>query len=116
MVDEATQCQSTSYGKGATRQRILEAATEVFSEKGYHGAAVDDIVRESQTSKGSFYFHFPSKQDIFFALVDRLASSLTRSAEDGDAPGQHINEVLAKLGYAEPHIVRLRQQNVIGAR
>ena len=72
-------------GKEATRQRILDAAEEVFSEKGYHGAAVDDIVRTSQTSKGSFYFHFPSKQEIFFALVDRLTASLAQSAEEAIA-------------------------------
>mgnify|MGYP001170329896 FL=1 len=69
-------------GKEVTRRRILDAATDVFSEKGYHGSAVDDIVKKSNTSKGSFYFHFPSKQDIFFALIDRLTSSLTSSAEE----------------------------------
>ena len=69
-------------GKEATRQRILDAAEEVFSEKGYHGSAVDDIVRASSTSKGSFYFHFPSKQEIFFSLVDRLISHLARSTEE----------------------------------
>jgi len=82
MVDKDTLVQSAQEGKESTRQRILDAATEVFSEKGYHGAAVDDIVKASQTSKGSFYFHFPSKQDIFFSLVDRLIASLERSAEE----------------------------------
>ena len=69
-------------GKQPTRLRILDAAEEVFSEKGYHGAAVDDVVRAAQTSKGSFYFHFPSKQEMFFALVDRLISALARSTEE----------------------------------
>ena len=82
MADRGTHPQTTSEGKESTRQRILDAATEVFSEKGYHGAAVDDIVRASSTSKGSFYFHFPSKQEIFFSLVDRFIASLSRSAED----------------------------------
>ena len=81
MADKDTQVQSALDGKESTRQRILDAATEVFSEKGYHGAAVDDIVRTSRTSKGSFYFHFPSKQDIFFSLVDRFIVSLAWSAE-----------------------------------
>lgn len=81
MADKDTQVQSAPEGKESTRQRILDAATEVFSEKGYHGAAVDDIVKASHTSKGSFYFHFPSKQDIFFSLVDRFIVSLAQSAE-----------------------------------
>ena len=59
-----------------TRNRILEAAVNVFASKGYHDTRVDDIVRDSNTSKGSFYFYFPSKQDIFFALVDTFAELL----------------------------------------
>lgn len=59
-----------------TRERILEAAVKVFATKGYHDTKVDDIVAESDTSKGSFYFYFPSKQDIFLALVDTFADLL----------------------------------------
>lgn len=68
--------------KEATRQRIVEAAIEVFAEKGYHDAGVDDIVRRSGTSKGAFYFHFPSKEEIFFALVDALAGRMASSVEE----------------------------------
>ena len=85
MADRQTQVQPAPEGKEATRQRILDAATEVFSEKGYHGAAVDDIVKASHTSKGSFYFHFPSKQEIFFSLVDRFIASLAHSSEEAIA-------------------------------
>ena len=59
-----------------TRTRILEAAVKVFATKGYHDTKVDDIVSESNTSKGSFYFYFPSKQDIFLALSDTFADLL----------------------------------------
>ena len=59
-----------------TRTRILEAAVKVFATKGYHDAKVDDIVSESHTSKGAFYFHFPSKQDIFLALSDTFSDLL----------------------------------------
>jgi AcrR family transcriptional regulator len=59
-----------------TRERILDAAVKVFASKGYHDTKVDDIVSESHTSKGSFYFHFPSKQEIFLALVDTFADLL----------------------------------------
>ncbi len=59
-----------------TRERILKAAVTVFASKGYHDTKVDDIVAESNTSKGSFYFYFPSKQDIFLALVDTFADLL----------------------------------------
>ena len=65
-----------------TRERILEAAVTVFASKGYHDTKVDDIVSESNTSKGSFYFHFPSKQDIFLALVDTFAEMLEARLKD----------------------------------
>jgi AcrR family transcriptional regulator len=59
-----------------TRERILNAAIKVFSDKGYHDTRVDEIVAESETSKGAVYFHFPSKQRIFLALVDEFAGLL----------------------------------------
>lgn len=62
----------------STRGRILDAALEVFSVKGYHAATVDEIVEESSTSKGSVYFHFPNKQMLFIALVDKFANLLER--------------------------------------
>ncbi|MSQ31844.1 MAG: TetR/AcrR family transcriptional regulator [Dehalococcoidia bacterium] len=60
----------------ATQERILQAAGDVFSQKGYHGANVDEIVRLSETSKGGIYFHFSSKEILFFAVMDGLASQL----------------------------------------
>lgn len=72
-----------------TRERLLDVAADVFAEKGYHGTAVDEIVRLSNSSKGTFYFHFPHKQGIFSALlahlVDRLISRIeTRLASAPD--------------------------------
>ena len=59
-----------------TRQQILDAAIEVFSQKGYHDTRVDEIVETSGKSKGAVYFHFKSKQDIFLALIDEFANLL----------------------------------------
>ena len=62
-------------------ERILDAATRVFSSKGYHGTLVDEIALEAETSKGGVYFHFPNKQAIFLALLDRLADLLRARVE-----------------------------------
>jgi TetR/AcrR family transcriptional regulator, fatty acid metabolism regulator protein len=61
-----------------TRSRILDAALDAFSNKGYHDTSVDEIVDRSQTSKGAVYFHFPNKQRLFLALVDKFADLLER--------------------------------------
>lgn len=61
-----------------TRERILDAALDIFSTKGYHDTRVDDIVELSSTSKGSVYFHYPNKEKLFLALVDKFADLLER--------------------------------------
>ncbi|MDZ4764884.1 MAG: TetR/AcrR family transcriptional regulator [Chloroflexota bacterium] len=72
----------------ATRGRILDAALDVFSQKGYHDTSVDEIVTASSTSKGAIYFHFPNKQALFFALVDKFANLLEKCAEEAIAREQ----------------------------
>lgn len=62
----------------STRERILDAALDVFSSKGYHDTRLDEIVAESDTSKGSIYFHFPNKERLFLALVEKFADLIER--------------------------------------
>src|SRR5260370_29224396 len=73
----------------ATRDKILQAALEVFAQKGYHRALVEDMVRVSRTSKGAVYHHFPNKEALFLALVDEFAGRLAESvaAAIGGAEG-----------------------------
>ncbi|MDQ7024295.1 MAG: TetR/AcrR family transcriptional regulator [Anaerolineae bacterium] len=66
----------------STKDRILDAALNIFSRKGYYGTPVDEIVDEANTSKGSMYFHFPNKEQLFLALVDQFANVLERNVTD----------------------------------
>lgn len=66
----------------STRERILDAALDIFSNKGYHDTRLDEIVQESRTSKGSIYFHFPNKEKLFLALVDQFADLLERRVNE----------------------------------
>lgn len=52
-----------------TRSRILEAAQNCFSRKGYDAASVSDICREAGITKGAFYYHFETKQALFLELL-----------------------------------------------
>lgn len=72
----------------ATRERILDAALNIFSRKGYYDTRLDEIVEASHTSKGSIYFHFPNKERLFLALVDQFADLLERRVQDTIAPQQ----------------------------
>jgi len=53
-----------------TRTRILEAALRRFANHGYDAASVDEICTDAGVSKGAFYHHFPTKQDIFLELLN----------------------------------------------
>ncbi len=53
----------------------------MFADNGYHDALVDEIGQRTSISKGGLYFHFPSKEDLFFAVMDRLADKLVTRAE-----------------------------------
>jgi len=73
-----------------TKDRILDAAMNIFANKGYHDTRLDEIVSESQTSKGAIYFHFANKERLFLALVDQFANLLERrvtEAIEGSPPG-----------------------------
>jgi TetR/AcrR family transcriptional regulator, fatty acid metabolism regulator protein len=74
-------------------QLILRAADELLVEKGYHETSIEDIAERVGISKGTVYLHFPSKEDLVVALLERgmryficsidatLASPATRRAK-----------------------------------
>lgn len=74
-----------------TRAALLEAAGRIFSERGFHGASLDDIADAAGFSKGAVYSNFRSKEDLFLALVDdRLVSFVQGSAEILARPSESI--------------------------
>ncbi|PJZ27018.1 TetR family transcriptional regulator [Leptospira hartskeerlii] len=60
----------------ARREQILEAALDVFSEKGYHEAGIADIAGKLNIGHGTCYRYFKNKLDILHALVDRILLEL----------------------------------------
>jgi AcrR family transcriptional regulator len=59
-----------------TRDDILEAAAQVFRQKGFHGASMQDIAQAVSLQKASLYHHVSSKQEILLALLDRALELL----------------------------------------
>lgn len=69
-----------------TKKRILETALDLFSNKGFDHVTVDEIVKQSNTSKGAFYVHFHSKYEIFlekFKEIDNFYASFIRTLPEG---------------------------------
>lgn len=55
------------------RDRIIRAAVEVFSEKGYHRATIADVVGRSGLSVGAIYTHFTGKEELFLQSCDLIS-------------------------------------------
>jgi AcrR family transcriptional regulator len=60
-----------------TRDQILEAAAQVFRQKGYHGASMQDIADAVNLQKASLYHHVSSKQEILVELLNRALETLS---------------------------------------
>jgi len=56
--------------KSDTRTRILESAAKIFAQKGYTPASLDEVASHAGLTKGAIYWHFKSKGDLFYALLD----------------------------------------------
>lgn len=52
------------------RERIIHESLRLFSLKGFLGTSIDDILKAANASKGGFYNHFPSKEALFFEVLD----------------------------------------------
>lgn len=65
--------------RAQTRQRLLDAAADVFARLGFHAATLDDIADAAGYTKGAVYSNFGSKDGLFLALLDRhLDDQLTQ--------------------------------------
>lgn len=81
------------------RLQLLDVAGSVFAERGYHNAAMDDIAEAAGVSKPVLYQHFPSKLDLYLALVDRACDEIVDLVRTAIADSSNNAErVQAALG------------------
>ncbi len=55
-----------------TRQRIIEAAAQLFVRRGFYGTSIADLAQATGLTKGALYHHFESKDAIFFAVIEAV--------------------------------------------
>jgi AcrR family transcriptional regulator len=60
----------------ATRAALMEAARELFTEKGYSAVGTNEIVQRAGTTRGAMYHHFPDKRDLFRAVYEETEKTL----------------------------------------
>ena len=66
------------------KDQIMNAAEEVFSQKGFSDARMDDIAEETGLSKGTLYLYYKSKDDLIIAILDRIFQREFKAFEDLD--------------------------------
>jgi AcrR family transcriptional regulator len=90
-----------------TRALIIEAAARAFARAGYDAVSLNDLVTATGMSKGAFYFHFSSKEEVALAAFRaKQAELIGQLAADSDAESSVVGEIR--------RILRLRAQLVTG--
>jgi AcrR family transcriptional regulator len=79
-----------------TRQQMLTAAAELFAERGYETTAVEDIAERANLSKGTFYYHFETKEALVVALRRQMLAGT-------------VEQTFALLGEGQPPITVLER-------
>lgn len=85
-----------------TRSKILASAIKLFSTRGFNAASVDDICADAGISKGAFYHHFKSKQDLFLALLDVWLQTIDNAIEA--SKDKTVPETFMQITEAFPYI------------
>jgi AcrR family transcriptional regulator len=106
--------EKTRQKKDAKRTAMMQAAVEIFSERGYQAATIRDIVKEADVSIGTFYFYFPDKETLFVHLyeetADFLLHTLQQAANSRATFAQKIKAILqayVSIAIFEPAVVEL---------
>lgn len=81
------------------REDILDAAAQVFRQKGFHGASMQDVATAVSLQKASLYHHVASKQELLLALLDRALGMLTEHisgiAKQEMPPDQKLRQMMS---------------------
>jgi len=80
-----------------TRRRILDAAMQLFAERGYHASSNADVAEAAGLTRGAMLYHFPTREDLVEAAIDHIQQRRTEAFEaaareqGGDATDQAID-------------------------
>ena len=89
---------ATRMPRDQRRAQLLDAASDVFTTKGYHAAAMDDIAETAGISKPVLYQHFSSKLDLYLALLDQSCDRWSRSSGRVGSTDDNADRVVATMG------------------
>lgn len=79
--DHASKVSRWRRRKEARPEEILEAALELFAEKGYASTRMDDVAKKAGISKGTLYLYFNNKEDIFHSVIQEMITPKLQQVE-----------------------------------
>jgi AcrR family transcriptional regulator len=95
MDEEGGSAQSTLYAPGVTvPERLIDAATRLFAEKGFDRVAVQEIVQSAGVTKGAMYHYFGSKDDLLREIYGRVLRMQTERLEKVSADSSPVEDRL----------------------
>jgi AcrR family transcriptional regulator len=80
--------------RASTRRALLDAARSLFAEKGYHGAAAEEIVGRAGLTRGALYHHFEDKKDLFRVVVDEMEGEIDEEIEAAERAQSGLPEAV----------------------
>ncbi|WP_433178978.1 TetR family transcriptional regulator [Actinoallomurus sp. CA-150999] len=96
----------------ATRQHLIEVATELFADRGYEGTSIEAVLERAGVSRGSLYHHFPGKERLFEAVVEAVHTRVGE-ATLAAATASGATEAYGLLKAAELAWIRLAGDAVV---
>jgi AcrR family transcriptional regulator len=96
---QSTRRRGIRMPRKARRAQLLDAALEVFVAQGYHAAAMDDIAERAGVSKPVLYQHFPSKLELYLALLDQTCDTVIEAVREAldSSPDNNKQRVQATM-------------------
>jgi AcrR family transcriptional regulator len=73
-----------------TQARLLDAALDVFAERGFHGASVEEVCERAGFSRGAFYSNYSSKTELFIALYYRQSALVASALDEHGIPAAQV--------------------------
>ncbi|MCA0983146.1 TetR/AcrR family transcriptional regulator [Halobacillus yeomjeoni] len=101
------------------KERIIQTSLELFDQHGFHGVTVSQIVKASETSKGGFYHHFKSKDELLFVIHDTFITYVLQEAQAANithtSPTKKIQSIVRSFvgvfDLYKPHISVFYQES-----
>ena len=98
----------------ATRDQILDVAGKLIHLRGYHATSLDDVLKESGVGKGNFYYYLKSKEDLGYAILDRMLQAFVERTLEPAFADAVADPVVQIKEFLDRVLDNQRQRSCIG--